>query len=189
MDSFSKPASFLYSVSFFLFFLHSLRHLHKILAYSWTKLQTKRTKPLIFIIQLSLSKFASEIHHLSALQTSSGSHTEPHSSMLFINQKCFNTYKNNKKDITHAHAHTLSGRRRSIHDESYRDRGHVISTVTTRLLHALLVGSCHSSGLRSLSVMLCSDWKRKQSALQTGCSLTQSLHHFRLCVSWFKACW
>ena len=105
MDSFSKPASFLYSVSFFLFFLHSLRHLHKILAYSWTKLQTKRTKPLIFIIQLSLSKFASEIHHLSALQTSSGSHTEPHSSMLFINQKCFNTYKNNKTSPTRTHTH------------------------------------------------------------------------------------
>lgn len=109
--------------------------------------------------------------------------------MLFINQKCFNTYKNNKKDITHTHTHTLSGRRRSIHDESYRDRGHVISTATTRLLHALLVASCHSSGLRSFPVMLCSDWKRKQSALQTGCSLTQSVHHFRLCVSWFKACW
>ena len=113
--------------------------------------------------------------------------------MLFRNPKCFNTYKNNKKDITHTHTHThthtLSGCRRSIHDESYRDRGHVISTATTRLLHALLVGSCHSSGLRSFPVMLWSEWKRKQSALQTGCSLTQSVHHFRLCVSWFEACW
>lgn len=48
----------------------------------------------------------------------------------------------------------------------------VISTVTTWTLHTLSIGSCRRSGLRSFPVTLC----RKQSAQQTGSSVTNSLY-------------
>lgn len=46
--------------------------------------------------------------------------------------------------------------------------GRVTSTVTTRPLH----GSGQRTGLTSFPVTLVSGWGRKQSAHQTGCSLT-----------------
>lgn len=46
--------------------------------------------------------------------------------------------------------------------------GRVTSTVTTRPLH----GSSQRTGLTSFPVTLISGWGRKQSAHQTGCSLT-----------------
>lgn len=103
-----------------------------------------------------------------------------HTEAFIYKSKCFNTYKNNRKDDTRTHTH-YQDTDVTIQVESYRDRGRDLYGVSSAASLSPSAPVAETSGGEEFPVILCSGLKRKNSlhVKQTARSLTQSVHDTR----------